>query len=109
MVRRSEVQVAYMEFPYRFERDDEYVYAVCETVPLKMPGMNEDEARAALDDALDLYLDSIDERGELQDAIETFGIKVTTFTLGSPTRFPHIESTGTDGSFGRLALAGNAS
>jgi len=109
MLRSNEVSVTHMEFHIHFDRDEDYVYAVCDSVPLNIPGRNEKEATAAFEVALDMYLNEIYKRGELESAIETFGIKATTLILDSPVRCPQLELTGNDGSYGRLALMGNAS
>ena len=59
-----------------FKRDRKYVYAVCDQVPVAAHGVDEATALDALHHGLELYRDALVKRGELDAAIDKFGIKV---------------------------------
>jgi predicted RNase H-like HicB family nuclease len=94
-------------FTGHYESDDQYVYAVCDQIPLTVPGRDEREADTAMDHAIALYVETLSERGELQAAINKFGIQVTQLPIGrfSPLRWGIRPTPSTGRVFGTLITA----
>ena len=86
MARRGRGLLEVLIFSGHYEQDEQYVYAVCDDVPLSVPGRDEEEADAAMDTALEMYVSMLANRGELRAAIKEFGIEV--ISLESPRYRP---------------------
>ena len=67
---------SFLVFTGHFEQDEEYVYAICDQAPLTIPGRTEEEADQAMDQALEMYISMLVERGELDDAVREYGVQV---------------------------------
>ena len=94
-----------LKFSGHFERDGQYVYAICDQVPLAVPGETEQDARDAMDAALELYLNTLDQRDELGAALQEFNVTV----IQLPTFQPLSRLPGpSEGSFEMLVPAGHA-
>ena len=77
MIKRSEeTTIRFLVFHGHYEQDEQYTYAICDKVPVAAPGKDKDQARAAVDDALEVYLRTLSARDELDAAIEEYGIPV---------------------------------
>lgn len=74
--RRKVGRLVHVRFLGHFESDAEHVYAVCDTVPMVTHGAGQDEAMEAMGAALEVYLDTLRERGEFRAAVEHFGMDV---------------------------------
>jgi len=73
-----------LPFTGHFEKDDKYVYAVCDSPSLAAHGRDQDEAMKSMLDALAVYVETLIERDELEDACKA-GILAPKFEVDTPT------------------------
>lgn len=71
------MRVAAIEFqmclPVTFERDGEWVLAKCETLDVVSQGRSDDEARANIIEALQLFVETCFEMGTLDEVLQRSG------------------------------------
>ena len=69
------VAMSFLLFTGQVEQgEDQYYYAVCDQVPITVPGRTEEEADSCIDKALEMYVSMLTEQGELDDAIKEYNI-----------------------------------
>ena len=105
MHQGGEDSTVILAFTGHYQNDDDYVYVICDQVPLVIPGKDEAEADAAMERAIEMYVAALVERGELEDAIQQYGIEVIPVPKYRPIRWTGRRQPGSGRAFERLVPA----